>query len=123
MLPTLQAIQGRGTHLALRCPSIERVQESRISSAVPMFRIIKKVNNEGVTFSLSGHMNLAHAKELEAAFDQETLSISLDIREIRWIDRDVVPILACWSSEGIEFLNCPAYLSHWLEDLRHQSDP
>jgi hypothetical protein len=88
-----------------------------------MFRIARKVNDEGVMFALSGQMDLTLANELEAAFGGETRTITLDIREIRGIDREVVPILACWNSAGIEFLNCPAYLSHWLEDIRDQRYP
>lgn len=88
-----------------------------------MFRIASKVSDHNVMYSISGQMDLADAKELQAAFDGSTLPITLDIRELRGIDREVVPILAGWNSEGIEVLNCPAYLSHWLEEIRNQIVP
>ncbi len=88
-----------------------------------MFRITKKIDDDRVTFALSGQMDLAHARELQAAFDEETLSIGLDIRELRGIDREAVPILAWWNAQGIDLVNCPAYLSHWLENIRSQNYP
>ncbi len=86
-----------------------------------MFRIAKKVSDGKVICFLSGQMTLAHAKELEAAFDRETLSINLDFREIRGVDREVLPILARWNWKGIELVHCPAYLSHWLEGIRDRT--
>jgi hypothetical protein len=74
-------------------------------------------------YSLSGQIILDHVKQLQAEFERETLWISLDIRELCRIDREVVPILAHWNSEGIGLRHCPAYLSHWLEDIRNQIDP
>jgi hypothetical protein len=46
----------------------------------------------------------------------------LDLLEVSRVDRDAVPILARWNSEGIQFLNCPAYLRDWIAKAGNQKD-
>jgi len=47
----------------------------------------------------------------------------VDMREVRRVDREVVPTLARWNSEGIRLENCPAYLRDWIAKARNQNDP
>ena len=79
-----------------------------------MLKILRSATSAIVLFSLSGRIDQEHIAELQAAFDAETLPIKLDLREVRRVDRDVVPTLARWCATGIELLNCPAYLRDWI---------
>ena len=84
-----------------------------------MLKILRSVNSANVLYSLSGRIDREHIAELQAAFDAETLPIKLDLREVRRVDREVVPTIARWSASRIELLNCPAYLRNWIGKTRN----
>ncbi len=88
-----------------------------------MLKIVRSTNRDAVVFSLSGRIDLEHTALLQAAFDAETFAIMVDMREVRRVDREVVPTLARWNSEGIRLENCPAYLRDWIAKARNQKDP
>jgi hypothetical protein len=88
-----------------------------------MLKIVRSANPDAVVFFLSGRIDLEHTEELQAAFASETLAIRLDMRDVRRVDREVVATLTRWNSEGIEFLNCPAYLSNWMNKAKNQKTP
>jgi hypothetical protein len=86
-----------------------------------MLKIVRSANPEFVLFTLSGHIDGEHAAALQVAFDEETLPIVLDLREVKRVDREVVTDLARWNADGIKFENCPAYLREWI--ARTKIDP
>src|SRR5271163_4663693 len=79
-----------------------------------MLKIVRSTNADFVLFTLSGHLDAEHAAELQLGFDGESLSIVLDLREVKRVDREVVADLARWNAAGIKFENCPAYLREWI---------
>jgi hypothetical protein len=88
----------------------------------PMLKIVRSANPVSVMFSLSGHIDLEHIDPLQTTMEVETLRIELDLQEVSRVDREVVPTLARWNSEGIQFLNCPAYLRDWIAKAGDQKD-
>ena len=87
-----------------------------------MLKIVRSANPVSVTFSLSGHIDLEHIALLQTTFEAETLPVLLDLTEVSRVDREAVPTLARWNSEGVQFLNCPAYLRGWIVKARNQGD-
>ncbi len=86
-----------------------------------MLKILRSATSAIVLFSLSGRIDWEHIAELQAAFGAETLPIKVEMREVRRVDREVVPTLARWSAAGIELLNCPAYLHGWINKTQKDS--
>jgi len=82
-----------------------------------MFRIQKSTNENLVVFTLSGRIKAARLAELQKllASEADHHSITLDLKEVKLVDRDVVGFLASCEAKGVELTNCPAYIREWIE--------
>ncbi len=82
-----------------------------------MFKIQKSTAEKSVVFSLSGRIEAAGLAELEKLLETEAddQSISLDLKEVKLVDRDVIGFLAGGEAKGVELANCPAYIREWIE--------
>jgi hypothetical protein len=87
-----------------------------------MLKIVRSANPISVTLSLSGHIDLEHIGLLQTTLEVETLPTALDLGEVSRVDREAVPTLARWNSEGVKFLNCPAYLCDWIAKVWNPGD-
>jgi hypothetical protein len=83
---------------------------------------IQRSSNQGVVFSLSGHIELEDVAELQRLLSLEAADqgISLDLQEVTLIDRDAVTFLACCEAESIRLENCPAYIREWIDTENRQ---
>ena len=90
--------------------------------AKPMLKIVRSANPISVVFSLSGHIDLEHIALLRTTLELEALPSALDLQEVSRVDREVVPTLARWNSQGVKFLNCPAYLRDWIAKTGNQKN-
>jgi len=80
-----------------------------------------------VIFALSGRIEESDLEQLENLLRAEGggqgQSMSIDLKEVRLVDRQVVRFLAVCESEGIQLRNCPAYIREWIESggsARHE---
>ena len=71
-------------------------------------------------FVLSGRIELQHLAELEAQFAGQERIISLDLKEVRLVDREVMDTLARWNAEGVKLENCPAYVREWIANVQNR---
>ena len=85
-----------------------------------VLRIDRVEDGESVVFVLSGRIEAEYVDELERLFSQDGRTITLDLKEVTLIDREVIDIIARWEGEGIRLENCPAYVRDWIEKLRIQ---
>ena len=66
-------------------------------------------------FTLSGHMKAEEVEGLRALFDADYGTIVLDLRDVRFADRDAVRFLRSCERDGMKLENCPAYVREWME--------
>ena len=85
-----------------------------------VLRIEGAEGRDSVVFLLSGRIELQHVAELEAQFAAQSQRITLDLKEVRLVDREVVDTLARWDAEGITLENCPAYVREWIAKVQSQ---
>jgi hypothetical protein len=85
-----------------------------------VLRIERIADDEGVVFVLSGRLASEYLGELEALFQRRSERITLDLRDVTLVDREVVESLARWEAEGIRLENCPAYVRDWIEKILTQ---
>jgi hypothetical protein len=85
-----------------------------------VLRIERVEDGERVVFVLSGRIEAEYVDELERLFSQDGRTITLDLKEVTLIDREVIDKIARWESEGIRLENCPAYVRDWIEKSRIQ---
>ena len=85
-----------------------------------MFKIQRSADEKSVVFTLSGRIKAIHVNELRTLLDSEAddLSLVLDLKEVKLVDRDVVSFLAGCEATGIKLANCPAYIREWIEGER-----
>jgi anti-anti-sigma regulatory factor len=85
-----------------------------------VLRIERVEDGESVVFVLSGRIEAEYVDELERLFSQDGRTITLDLKEVTLIDREVIDKIARWESEGIRLESCPAYVRDWIEKSRIQ---
>jgi hypothetical protein len=79
-----------------------------------MLRIQRVLEGKIVLFVLSGRIRGEDIAELHKAFEAETERRVVDLREIALVDREAVRFLARCEADGIELVNCPAYVRDWI---------
>lgn len=73
-------------------------------------------------FALSGRLDLKHIPELERLFGARTDygKVIVDLKELRFADRDAVTFLSGCETGGLKLKNCPAYVREWIDRERNQ---
>ena len=77
-----------------------------------MLKVERSTDKELATFALSGRIEEQHISELQELFDAEgeVCVITLDLEEVRLVDREAVRFLADFLARGIQLKNCPSYI-------------
>jgi anti-anti-sigma regulatory factor len=89
-----------------------------VQSCMQMLRIRRSEESGGtIEFALSGRIEEQHVSELQTclAAESEDAEITLDLQEVRLVDREVVRFLADCETRGIKLRNCPSYVREWME--------
>jgi aminoglycoside phosphotransferase len=90
-----------------------------------MLKIRRSEDHGSPTFLLSGRIEGAHVSELQQLLDAETrvASLTIDLQEVRLVDREAVRFLAVCEARGIKLKSCPPYVREWIErgsDTNHE---
>jgi hypothetical protein len=88
-----------------------------------MLRLHRAANGE-VVFTISGQMNAENLAEVDELIRSEESGrpITLDLRDLRLVDREAVRFLEHCDSHGIKLTNCPPYIREWIARERDQRD-
>ena len=81
------------------------------------FRIETETRGRFAVFILSGRIEKAAIAELRRLFEvqMDYRSIVLDLKDVSWVDRDVIGFLVRCEADGVKLENCPAYIREWME--------
>jgi predicted metal-binding protein len=88
---------------------------------------VRRSDHEGiVVFALSGRIEEVHVTDLRdlVAAETELNCVTLDLAEVRLVDREVVRFLGTCEAQGIKLRNCPPYIREWIDtgsDTKHES--
>jgi hypothetical protein len=85
-----------------------------------VLRIERTDRRDSVVFFLSGRIEPQDIAELQAHFAEQRQPITLDLKEVRLVDREVVATFARWDTDGIKLDNCPAYLCEWIAKVQNR---
>jgi anti-anti-sigma regulatory factor len=87
-----------------------------------MFKIRRLEDKGSVTFALSGRIEEEHLSDLQKLLKVETqakpTAITLDLIDVRLVDREAIKFLAACEVQGIMLKNCPSYVREWIETGR-----
>ena len=73
------------------------------------------MSSEAIVFALSGELDNEHMESLNELLDDETRSILLDLRDVTLVGRKAVEFLAPLEAGGAGIINCPEYVSTWID--------
>jgi hypothetical protein len=87
-----------------------------------MLKIRRSGDKELAIFALSGRIEKEHVSELRVLLEGESkvVELTLDLEEVRLVDREAVRFLAACEARGIRLKNCPSYVRKWIETGRHK---
>jgi hypothetical protein len=77
--------------------------------------------DEGVTLRISGRCVGAVLDVVRDALADGHVVRTIDLEELRQVDRDAVRLLAVSEASGIELKNCPAFIQEWIARERAES--
>jgi len=82
-----------------------------------MLKIERAAQGAFVLFTLSGRIQGTDVAELQRLLDLEAnkQSITLDLHELKLVDREAVRFLARCEAAGITLVHCPGYIRAWIE--------
>ena len=94
-----------------------------LRSDVRMLRIHRSEHGEGVRLVLSGRIEAEHLPELRRLIEGEDgrRPVTLDLKEVKLVDRDAVNFLADCEAAGAMLENCPAYVREWIARERAET--
>jgi hypothetical protein len=89
-----------------------------------MLRIQRSDQGEGVRFMLSGRIEAEYLSELRRLVEGEERRrpLTLDLGEVKFVDRDGVSFLARCEAAGATLENCPGYVREWVTRERAESN-
>ncbi len=83
------------------------------------FRIQQIDDGKGsMVFALSGRIQAEHTETLRELLGKEVRKVTLDLKEVTLVDRDVVRFFGGCEADGVELKNCPAYVREWIRQER-----
>jgi len=88
-----------------------------------MLRIERDVEAGAVRLALSGRIQGEHLAELKRAVGRETVvreALTIDLGEVRLVDRPAVAFLARCEAAGALLVRCPAYVREWIDEERRR---
>jgi hypothetical protein len=88
-----------------------------------LLRIRRSEDDGLVIFDLSGRIEEKDLSELQTLIDAEadTADLTLNLEEVRLVDREAVRFLASCEAGKIKLKNCPSYIREWIEKGKETS--
>jgi hypothetical protein len=84
-------------------------------------RIETTPGERSTTIKLIGRIETEHLSELRALLDAVGGNIFLDLSEVSLVNLDVVRFLIRCETQGIQLLNCSAFIRKWIDRERQAS--
>jgi hypothetical protein len=84
-----------------------------LSSAMTL-KIAKTFDGQRTTLRLSGRIQSANVEDIRDQMTGNVEAIVLDLEEVTLVDVDVVRFLGTREGEGVELVNCSAYIRDWI---------
>jgi hypothetical protein len=85
-------------------------------------RIDRLVTEDGVVvMKMSGRLTAHDVEMIRRLLEPESGVIAFDLRDLLFVDRDAVGLLAHSEESGAELRHCPPYIREWVTQERTQA--
>ena len=92
-----------------------------------MLKMQRSVRAGNLRIVLSGRMEREHLAELQRLIDEDAPHklVTLDLEDVRLVDREAVGFLARCEGAGIRLESCSTYVREWIsrEEDEHANPP
>lgn len=106
--------------MAIRIDGI--LQEARAKRLEMTCKIERVDSSENaVVLLVSGRIETQHVSTIKELIGGDESPVSLDLREVTLVDREVVPFLVICEGNGVQLANCPAFLRDWIAKERQRT--
>jgi len=80
------------------------------------FRLSRVVSGKRVTFAFSGELTRKELTEITGMIERErSARIVFDLANVTTTSREGIEYLRRAAADGIELVNCPPYISRWVQ--------
>jgi hypothetical protein len=80
-----------------------------------MLRIVRSIDAETTTLTVSGRIDSEQLGELRRLVDEElTRGAVLDLAEVTLVDMQAIRFLVQCEIRGVRLVRCPAYVREWM---------
>lgn len=82
-----------------------------------MLRIRRLEQGACTIFAISGRIEEQNLVELQKLLEEESEpeTITLDLEEVRLVDRECVKFFAAWEARGVRLKDCPSFIRQWID--------
>ena len=81
-------------------------------------RIDTTADERCTTIKLIGRIRTEHLGELRAQLEAISTSVVLDLGEVSLVNLEVIRFLSKCETQGIQLLNCSAFIRKWIDRER-----
>jgi len=80
-----------------------------------MLRIVRSIDADGTTLTVSGRIGAEELPELQRCLEEACgRDVILDLVEVGLVDVEAVRFLVQCEAQGVRILRCPAYVRAWM---------
>lgn len=83
-----------------------------------VLRIESVSNRQVMILRLSGRLQSENVEQLKEQIENSTISVILDLGEVKLVDRDAVRFLGTCEANGVQLSQCPPYIRDWIDRER-----
>ena len=88
-----------------------------------MLRIEREWDGHTMGLRLSGRIQSANIRDIQAQVDDDSVRILLYLGEVTLVDVEVVRFLSDCENEGVVLVHCPPYVREWILRERAEGAP
>lgn len=83
-----------------------------------VLRIESVANGQVMILRLSGRLQSENVEQLKEEIGNSTISVILDLGEVKLVDRDAVRFLGTCEANGVQLSQCSPYIRDWIDRER-----
>jgi hypothetical protein len=93
-------------------------KEASVDTMPVTCKIHRETVEGRVVLHVSGRLTGDNVNTLKTLLEEESSTLTLDLKDVRLVDGDAVRLLAIHESNGVRIDNCPLYVREWIRRER-----
>jgi hypothetical protein len=94
---------------------------NKVSTMPATCKIHREAIGGRIVLRVSGRLTGENVNTLKTLLEQESSTLTLDLKGVHLVDSDAVRLLALHESNGVRIDNCPLYVREWIRREREEA--